>query len=132
ADRRRTCRRHLGSGHPGISHCGTPRLQRGPAVSTRRQLSHSVNDTTQFVSTRFSKGRFAMTVTQNRNSTTSTATVDLRQVSLVYPDGQNADGTQRTIAALDQVDFTANKGELAALVGQSGSGKSDRKSTRLK
>lgn len=65
-----------------------------------------------------------MTATQNRKSTTSTATVDLRQVSLVYPDGQDADGTQRTIAALDQVDFTANKGELTALVGQSGSGKS--------
>ena len=65
-----------------------------------------------------------MTVTHNRKSTTSTATVDLRQVSLVYPDGQDADGTQRTIAALDQVDFTANKGELTALVGQSGSGKS--------
>src|SRR5699024_8324090 len=32
------------------------------------------------------------------------------------------DGPQRTIAALDQVDFTANKGELTALVGQSGSG----------
>src|SRR5690625_647393 len=65
-----------------------------------------------------------MTVTHNRKSTTSTATVDLRQVSLTYPDGQDADGTQRTIAALDQVDFTANKGELTALVGQSGSGKS--------
>src|SRR5699024_11823264 len=34
------------------------------------------------------------------------------------------DGTQRTIAALDQVDFTSTKGELTALVGQSGSGKS--------
>ncbi|WP_022870301.1 ABC transporter ATP-binding protein [Yaniella halotolerans] len=65
-----------------------------------------------------------MTSTQHRKSKTSTATVDLRQVSLVYPDGQNPDGTQRTIAALDQVDFTANKGELTALIGQSGSGKS--------
>lgn len=65
-----------------------------------------------------------MTIIQNRNSTPSTATVDLRQVSLVYPDGQDADGTQRNVAALDQVDFTANKGEMTALVGQSGSGKS--------
>lgn len=54
----------------------------------------------------------------------SAATVVLRQVSLVYPDGQNADGTPRTVAALNQVDFFANQGELTALIGESGSGKS--------
>lgn len=53
-----------------------------------------------------------------------TAAVDLRQVSLVYPDGQHPDGTPRTVAALDQVDFQAQQGELTALIGESGSGKS--------
>src|SRR5699024_12709720 len=33
-------------------------------------------------------------------------------------------GSPRTFTALDQVNFTATKGELTALVGESGSGKS--------
>ena len=55
---------------------------------------------------------------------TNTAAVDLRQVSLIYPDGQHPDGTPRTVAALDRVDFQADKGQVTALVGESGSGKS--------
>lgn len=55
---------------------------------------------------------------------TNSPTIEARQVSLVYPDGQNPDGSPRTVAALDQVDFSANKGELTALIGASGSGKS--------
>lgn len=67
-----------------------------------------------------------MTTSANTNAIPSTArtAVDLHQVSLLYPDGQNADGTPRTVAALDAVDFTANTGELTALIGESGSGKS--------
>lgn len=64
------------------------------------------------------------TSTKHSTPTAARTAVDLHQVSLVYPDGQNADGTPRTVAALDQVDFTANQGELTALVGESGSGKS--------
>lgn len=56
---------------------------------------------------------------------TLTATaVDLRQVRLDYPDGTDADGRPRTVAALAGVDFDARLGELTALVGTSGSGKS--------
>ncbi|HJF14809.1 MAG TPA: ATP-binding cassette domain-containing protein [Enteractinococcus helveticum] len=64
-----------------------------------------------------------MTSTTQPNTTVATA-IDLHQVSLLYPDGQNPDGSPRTVAALDQVNFTAAKGELTALVGESGSGKS--------
>lgn len=65
-----------------------------------------------------------MTSTSTLNTVTSATAVNLRQVSLVYPDGENADGTPRTVAALDEVDFTAARGEVTALVGESGSGKS--------
>lgn len=67
-----------------------------------------------------------MTSANKHRSTTSTTrtAVDLHQVSLLYPDGQNSDGSPRTVAALDSVDFTANTGELTALIGESGSGKS--------
>lgn len=51
-------------------------------------------------------------------------TITVQQVSLVYPDGQHPDGSPRTVAALDRVDFSAHKGELTALIGASGSGKS--------
>ena len=51
-------------------------------------------------------------------------TITVQQVSLVYPDGQHPDGSPRTVTALDRVDFRANKGELTALIGASGSGKS--------
>lgn len=57
-------------------------------------------------------------------TTRNTTAVELRQVSLQYPDGQNPDGSPRTFTALDQVNFTATKSELTALVGESGSGKS--------
>lgn len=57
-------------------------------------------------------------------STTPSPTVTVQQVSLLYPDGQNPDGSPRTVAALDRVNFTAKKGELTALIGASGSGKS--------
>lgn len=65
-----------------------------------------------------------MTMTSMNHPKISTTAVDLRQVSLYYPDGENADGTPRTVAALDRVDFSATKGELTALIGESGSGKS--------
>lgn len=64
-----------------------------------------------------------MTSTTPLNTTVSTA-VELHQVSLLYPDGRASDGSPLTVAALDEVDFTATKGELTALVGESGSGKS--------
>lgn len=64
-----------------------------------------------------------MTSTTSLNTTVSTA-VELHQVNLLYPDGRTSDGSPLTVAALDEVDFTANKGELTALVGESGSGKS--------
>lgn len=48
----------------------------------------------------------------------------LRGVDLTYPDGTAADGTPRVVRALDGVDFTARTGEVTALVGDSGSGKS--------
>ena len=60
----------------------------------------------------------------NPVNTTACSAVDLHQVSLLYPDGQNPDGSTRTVAALDRVNFTAARGELTALVGASGSGKS--------
>ena len=34
------------------------------------------------------------------------------------------------VKALDNVDFTLKKGEIRALMGENGAGKSDRKSTR--
>ncbi len=45
-------------------------------------------------------------------------TIELQAATLQYPDGD------RTIAALDAVDFTTNAGEFVAVVGPSGSGKS--------
>lgn len=51
-------------------------------------------------------------------------TINVQQVSLVYPDGQHPDGRPRTVTALDRVNFSAHKGELTTLIGASGSGKS--------
>ncbi|GEC99746.1 ABC transporter ATP-binding protein [Kocuria varians] len=48
----------------------------------------------------------------------------VRDVSLTYPDGTDADGTPRTVTALDHVDLTLHRGTMTALVGPSGSGKS--------
>lgn len=55
---------------------------------------------------------------------TTTSTIELREVSLLYPDGQHSDGSPRTVAALDRINFSAHDGELTALIGESGSGKS--------
>ena len=48
----------------------------------------------------------------------------LRGVSLEYPDGTDEDGTERTMKALDDVDFSVTPGTFTALTGESGSGKS--------
>lgn len=64
-------------------------------------------------------------MTSQKLSKTNTSTVvELQHVNLVYPDGNAPDGTPLTVAALNDVNFTAAKGELTALVGESGSGKS--------
>lgn len=52
------------------------------------------------------------------------APLQLHQVVLSYPDGQDSEGRARTVTALDHVDFQARAGRLTALVGASGSGKS--------
>lgn len=50
--------------------------------------------------------------------------IDLRQVTLEYPDGLDTSGQPRTATALDRVDFAAATSTMTALVGTSGSGKS--------
>ncbi|MGV3247090.1 ABC transporter ATP-binding protein [Rothia sp. 11254D007CT] len=50
--------------------------------------------------------------------------LELRDIVLNYPDGVDADGTPRTMRALDHVNLTASRGEFIALTGASGSGKS--------
>lgn len=53
-----------------------------------------------------------------------TSVLELRDVTLEYPDGVDASGNPTTVRALDGVNFTAEQGTLTALIGQSGSGKS--------
>lgn len=53
-----------------------------------------------------------------------TSALELRDVTLEYPDGVDASGNPTTVRALDGVNFTAEQGTLTALIGQSGSGKS--------
>ncbi len=53
-----------------------------------------------------------------------TPALELREVTLEYPDGVDASGHPTTVRALDGVNFTAEQGTLTALIGQSGSGKS--------
>lgn len=53
-----------------------------------------------------------------------TSVLELRDVTLEYPDGVDASGNPTTVRALDGVNFTAEQGALTALIGQSGSGKS--------
>lgn len=50
--------------------------------------------------------------------------LELRDIVLDYPDGVDADGTPRTMRALDHVNLAASRGEFIALTGASGSGKS--------
>ncbi|WP_085529122.1 ABC transporter ATP-binding protein [Kocuria massiliensis] len=50
--------------------------------------------------------------------------LEMSDVTLEYPDGTTADGTPRTVTALDHVSFRAERGTMTALVGESGSGKS--------
>lgn len=52
------------------------------------------------------------------------APLQVRDVRLTWPDGQDDDGTPRTVHALDGVSLEAPAGTLTAVVGPSGSGKS--------
>lgn len=54
----------------------------------------------------------------------SAPALELRNITLDYPDGVYADGTPRIIRALDDISITARSGDLTALTGSSGSGKS--------
>lgn len=66
-------------------------------------------------------------ITTNASQTSEyqiSATLQLRAVTLEYPDGVDAAGNPTSIRALDSVSFTAKPGTFTALVGQSGSGKS--------
>ncbi|RLZ02406.1 ABC transporter ATP-binding protein [Kocuria tytonicola] len=47
-----------------------------------------------------------------------------RDVSLEYPDGTDAQGRPRTVRALDRVCLDLHRGDMTALIGPSGSGKS--------
>src|SRR5690625_2297839 len=51
-------------------------------------------------------------------------TITVQQVSVVCPGGQHGHARPRGVGALDRVDVSAHKGELPALIGASGSGKS--------
>ncbi|MCC5671008.1 ABC transporter ATP-binding protein [Kocuria rhizophila] len=50
--------------------------------------------------------------------------LSVRDVSLEYPDGTANDGTPRTVRALDHVSLELQRGDMTALIGPSGSGKS--------
>lgn len=59
-----------------------------------------------------------------RHADADAAALDVRDVCLEYPDGTAADGTARTVTALDHVHLTLHRGTMTALIGPSGSGKS--------
>lgn len=50
--------------------------------------------------------------------------LEVRDLTLRYPDGVGPDGAPRTMTALDHVDFAAEAGTMIAVTGPSGSGKS--------
>lgn len=54
----------------------------------------------------------------------TSAALELRGITLDYPDGVDAAGNPVTMRALDSVDLTLNRGDFVALTGASGSGKS--------
>lgn len=54
----------------------------------------------------------------------TTPALTLTNITLDYPDGLNPDGSPRTVRALDTINLTAHRGQLIALTGSSGSGKS--------
>lgn len=72
--------------------------------------------------------RLAMTDLMSRPLTDdlrpTSAALELRGITLDYPDGVDAAGNPVTMRALDSVDLTLNRGDFVALTGASGSGKS--------
>lgn len=63
-------------------------------------------------------------ITADRERQDTRPALQFTDVSLTYPDGKNADGTPRTITALNCVNFEAMPGVMTAMTGPSGSGKS--------
>ncbi|MBB5832937.1 ABC transporter ATP-binding protein [Brachybacterium aquaticum] len=63
--------------------------------------------------------------TATTDSTVITApALEISGVSVRYPDGREADGTPRTVTALDDAHLSVGRGEFAVILGPSGSGKS--------
>lgn len=57
-------------------------------------------------------------------SSASREVLKLQEITLEYPDGVDSAGNPATLKALDSVNFSASAGEMTAIVGASGSGKS--------
>ncbi|GGH64941.1 ABC transporter ATP-binding protein [Rothia aerolata] len=57
-------------------------------------------------------------------SSASREVLKLQEITLEYPDGVDSAGNPATLKALDSVSFSASAGEMTAIVGASGSGKS--------
>ncbi len=57
-------------------------------------------------------------------SSASREVLKLQEITLEYPDGVDSAGNPATLKALDSVNFSASAGEITAIVGASGSGKS--------
>lgn len=60
----------------------------------------------------------------DQETTAGAPALELREVTLAYPDGKGPDGAPRTITALDRVCLAVVAGTMTALTGPSGSGKS--------